>query len=63
MNPDMNDVLLLSLIFYVLGLATLVLIGLRKALLYWISVHALIIAGVVWFFELKWILQAVLVLC
>jgi len=56
MNPDMNELLLLSLFLYALGLATLVLMGLRKSLLYWIGVHALIVAVTVWFLAFKWIL-------
>ena len=56
MNPNLNEMVLMSLFFYALGLGTLVLIGLRKALLYWIGVHAVVVAGAVWFFEFKWIL-------
>jgi type VI protein secretion system component VasK len=56
MNPNTNELLLLSLFFYTLGLATLVIIGLRKALLYWIGIHALVVAVLVWFLEFKWIL-------
>ncbi|MCX6061161.1 MAG: hypothetical protein NT103_02790 [Campylobacterales bacterium] len=53
---ELTQLILLSLFFYALGLGTLVLIGLRKALLYWIGVHAIVVAGAVWFFEFKWIL-------
>lgn len=53
---DLNELLLLSLFFYALGIGTLLIIGLRKALLYWIGVHAIVVTGAVWFFELKWIL-------
>lgn len=56
MNPNLNELLLLSLFFYTLGLAALVLIGLRKSLLYWIGIHAVVVAVVVWFLEFKWIL-------
>jgi len=56
MNPNTNELLLLSLFFYTLGLGTLVIIGLRKALLYWIGVHAVVVAGAIWFLEFKWIL-------
>lgn len=56
MNPNLNELLLLSLFFYALGLGTLVLIGLRKALLYWIGIHAVVVTGTVWFLEFKWIL-------
>lgn len=56
MNPNLNELLLLSLFLYALGLAALVHIGLRKALLYWIGVHALVVAVAVWFLEFKWIL-------
>lgn len=52
----LTELILLSFFFYALGLATLVITGLRKALLYWISVHALVVAGAVWFLEFKWIL-------
>lgn len=53
---ELNELLLLSLFFYTLGLATLLTIGLRKALLYWIGVHAVVVAVAVWFLEFKWIL-------
>ncbi|MCX6061127.1 MAG: hypothetical protein NT103_02620 [Campylobacterales bacterium] len=53
---ELTQLILISLFFYTLGLGTLVLVGLRKALLYWIGVHAIVVAGAVWFFELKWIL-------
>ena len=53
---DLNELSLLTLFFYTLGLATLVIIGLRKALLYWIGIHALVVAVLVWFLEFKWIL-------
>ncbi len=53
---ELTQLILLSLFFYALGLATLVHIGLRKALLYWIGVHAIVVAWAVWLFELKWIL-------
>jgi len=53
---DLNELSLLTLFFYTLGLGTLVIIGLRKALLYWIGIHALVVAVAVWFLEFKWIL-------
>lgn len=54
---ELTQLILLSLFFYTLGLATLVVIGLRKALLYWIGIHAVVVAVVVWFLEFKWILM------
>jgi len=53
---DLNELILLSLFFYALGIGTLLIIRLRKALLYWVGIHALVVAGAVWLFELKWIL-------
>lgn len=53
---ELTQLILLSLFFYTLGLGTLVLIGLRKTLFYWIGVHALVVAVTVWSLEFKWIL-------
>jgi hypothetical protein len=50
MNPNTNELLLLSSFFYLLGIGCLMVIGLRTAVLYKVGVHAVGVGGVIWWF-------------
>ena len=56
MNPNLNELLLLSAFFYILGLLTLRIIGWNRWIMIWISVYSMIVGVGVWLTELKWLL-------
>lgn len=56
MNPIMNELILLSLFFYTLGFATLAVAGFKKSMIKWVIAYGLVVGGIVWLTELKWVL-------
>jgi hypothetical protein len=56
MNLITNELVLLSLFFYSLGFATLAVAGFKKSMIKWIITYGLVVGGIVWLTELKWIL-------
>ncbi|HQS67865.1 MAG TPA: hypothetical protein PLM93_11830 [Sulfuricurvum sp.] len=56
MNPITNELILLSLFFYTLGFATLAVAGFKKSMIKWIVAYGLVVGGIVWLTELKWVL-------
>lgn len=57
MNPILNETVLLSLFFYTLGFATLAVAGFKKSMIKWIVAYGLVVGGIVWLTELKWVLM------
>lgn len=57
MNLILNETVLLSLFFYSLGLAKLVVIGFHKKMIPFIGTYAVIVGGIIWLTELKWLLM------
>ncbi|OYZ56541.1 MAG: hypothetical protein B7Y17_06825 [Sulfuricurvum sp. 24-42-5] len=56
MNPITNELILPSLFFYTLGFATLAVAGFKKSMIKWIIAYGLVVGGIVWLTELKWVL-------
>jgi membrane protein YdbS with pleckstrin-like domain len=55
MNPNLNDLFLLSGLFTLLGLLSLRIIGWNKTMMMLISAYVLMITIVVYFTEMKWL--------
>jgi hypothetical protein len=55
MNPNLNDLFLLSGLFTLLGLLSLRIIGWNKTMMKLISAYVLMITIVVYFTEMKWL--------
>lgn len=61
MNPNLNELLLLSAFFTLLGLLSLRIIGWNTTMMKWIGAYALMVMVVVYFTEMKWLLLGAIV--
>ncbi len=56
MSDHTLKLILLSLFFYALGVATLAVIGFKRTQLPWAESYTLAVCGIAWLTQLKWLL-------
>jgi len=61
MSDHTLKLILLSLFFYALGIATLAVIGFKRTQLPWIVGYTITVLGIAWLTQLKWVLLGAIV--
>jgi type III secretory pathway component EscU len=56
MSDHTLKLILLSLFFYALGIATLSVIGFKRTQLPWVGSYTITVLGIAWVTQLKWVL-------